>query len=379
MAALFQKLVAGLPYLEKELRIAVSERTPFMIARPRSVQVTPSERCNAFCPMCPIGEANRRGLPPNPQDLSAAQVAELLQGVKALSGAGVVVSFANGEPTIWKPLWDALEQGRALGLAVSFTTNGYTITQAVARRVAAINPFNVGVSLESLRPEVNEAMRPLDGKGTRKTLDAIEALLAARAEAGADFSINIKTVIAGRNLDSLPEIVERFADRPGVMWTPQPYRGTDPAMWVDDLDALTRVVDRLIALKARGYAINASDQNLRDIIPYFAAGMAAVDNAPNRAGQETLKAPRCQIGLTSLFVTQDGAVALCPYMEPVGRLGDGQTLAQMWTGPAAQERRKAIAACKVDCELSCTRRTSLWTKAWMFLKRDMASQGLSKP
>lgn len=369
MANLMQKLAAGVPYFAKEVRIMVSDRTPLMIARPRSINILPSKRCNAFCPMCPIGEANLKGEKPDPTELTAGQVSDLFDGIKDLSGKGVVVSFADGEPTVWKPLWEMLARGRDLGFAISFTTNGYTMKETQATRVAVINPFNVGVSLESLRGEINEIMRPLQGKGTQKTIDCIENLLAAREKAGATMSLNIKTVLAGVNYAHVHEIVERFAARPGVMWTPQPYRGTDERMWIRDTDHFRQVIEHLVDLKARGHKINASDRNLRDFVTYFEAGMERVDNAPNRSGEETLDAPRCQIGFTSLFVTQDAEVRLCPYMGPVGRIGDGQTLRQMWTGKAAQERRAEIAACKVDCELSCTRRTSIAEKVKLFLQR----------
>jgi len=369
MATLVAKLAAGMPYLAKEFRIAVSEKTPFMIALPRSVQVTPTMRCNAFCPMCAIGVANREGNCLDDRELSADQIRNVLNDLKKLSGKGVVVSFANGEPTIWKPLWDALRIGRDLGFSVSFTTNGYTMRAPLAERVAAINPFNVGVSLESLRPEINDIMRPMGDQGTRRTIDAIDNLLAARDKIGADLGINIKTVIAKVNFETVHEIVERYADRPGVMWTPQPYRGSDEALWIDDTTHFTRVIENLIALKARGYQINASDHNLRDFVAYFAAGKDRVDNATDRMGEATLDRARCQIGLTTVFVFQDGTISLCPYMDPIGRLGDGRTLRQIWFGREARDRRKEIADCLVDCELSCTRRTSILDKVRLFLNR----------
>ncbi len=361
----------GLPYFAKAVRAKLAEWTPLMVARPMSVTVSPTKRCNAFCPMCGIGRANARKSVVSTAELSMDQVTSLYDGLAKLGARGTFVSFADGEPTLWKPLAAAVHTGRRLGIDTSLTTNGYTLRGRVADAIIDAEPSNVGISLESVRSEANETLRPLGGKGTQKTIDAIEELLCRRKSKNKKFRVNIKTVITAINYRFMPEIVEKYAAREGVMWTPQPYRGPDKSLWVTDTDSLQMVVDRLLVLKKKGYKINASAENLQNFVDYFASGWEAhggwtLKDPPARSRQSTANGRRCTIGFTSLFVGVDGQIRLCPYKEPIGKLGD-EPLDEMWRGRAAANVRAKIRDCSVDCELSNTRPSSLWHKAKLFL------------
>ena len=55
LQSLPRKVLKGLPYLGKELRAIVSDRTPLFIAVPRTIHIWRGAPCNAKCIMCTYG------------------------------------------------------------------------------------------------------------------------------------------------------------------------------------------------------------------------------------------------------------------------------------------------------------------------------------
>src|SRR5579859_5144849 len=201
ISSLPRKVVRGLPYLGKEARAIISDRTPFFIALPRTVHIWRGAPCNAKCIMCTYGflkgEAYRQ-LSYTP--FTDEMMPRALDQIHELCGRGTLVSYMGGEPTICRSITEWIEQAGRLGLDFRFTTNGYLMTEEMARRFVAAGLFNIGVSFESLDPKINEVIRPYRD-GTAKTLRCIELLLNERERQKKYISINIKTVLTELNLE----------------------------------------------------------------------------------------------------------------------------------------------------------------------------------
>jgi hypothetical protein len=52
LSSLPRKVKRGLPYLGKEIRSIISDRSPFFVAVPRVVHLWRAAPCNARCIMC---------------------------------------------------------------------------------------------------------------------------------------------------------------------------------------------------------------------------------------------------------------------------------------------------------------------------------------
>ena len=169
-SSLPRKVARGLPYLGKEIRAIISDRTPFFIAAPRTVHIWRDAPCNAKCIMCNNGYLKSEDLrkiwnSPFTDDM----IPRALNEIHELCGRGTLVSYMGGEPTTSRHLIEWIEQAGRLGLDFRFTTNGYIVNEEMARRLVAAGLFNLGVSIESLDPKINEIIRPYPG-GTAKTL-----------------------------------------------------------------------------------------------------------------------------------------------------------------------------------------------------------------
>jgi MoaA/NifB/PqqE/SkfB family radical SAM enzyme len=376
VTSLPRKVMRGLPYLGKELRAIVSDKTPFFIAVPRTVHIWRHAPCNAKCIMCPYGflkgEAYRAistGL------FTDDMMPRALDQIHELCGRGTLVSYMGGEPTTSRHITEWLEQAGRLGLDFRFTTNGYIMDEEMARRFVSAGLFNIGVSLESLDPVINEIIRPYKD-GTAKTLRCIELLLTERERQKKHISLNIKTVITQINMDSFIEIVKRFGKVEGMMCTPQAFEPMDnmpPAtadqLFIRDVERLKRFTDQVRGLKREGYAIHVTEQALNDMLRQCSLNTDHAATMHHKELEMDPSDPVCNIGTDNMWI-EHGMVKLCPYHAPIGNFMTDThiTLKQMWESEMTRRVREQTRACRRLCTISCLRRTPLSHKVSTFLK-----------
>jgi len=298
-----------------------------------------------------------------------------LDQIAELSGRGTLVSYMGGEPTVNRNVMDWVEQSGKLGIDFRFTTNGYTMTEEMAQRFVAGGLFNIGVSLESLDPAINEVMRP-HTNGTQKTISAIDRLLAERDRQKRHTSINVKTVLSAVNLESFIDIVKKYAKIDGVMCTPQafePMENMPPAtkelLFIKDIKRLEKVVEEIRQLKRDGYAIHATDEALDSMIKLYRDDKNKNSTMHGQKMEMDASEPTCNIATDNLWI-ENGLVKLCPYHPPIGNFmtDTHTTLKEMWHGEITARIRKQTRACRRLCTVSCLRRTPLKHKVSMFMK-----------
>jgi len=300
---------------------------------------------------------------------------QALVEIHELCGRGTLVSYMGGEPTVSRHIMEWIELAGKLGLDFRFTTNGYLVNEEMARRFVAANLFNIGVSLESLDPEVNETIRPHQG-GTAKTLRCIELLVQERERQNKHLSINVKTVLTDINLESFLEIIKRFGKLDGFMCTPQIFENlegmpeaTRNLLRIKDNQRLQRLTDQVRALKQQGYTVHVTDQALTEMVRQNASVQAPTATMHQKSLEMDPSEPVCNIATDNLWI-EGGQVKLCPYHKPIGTfLTDSRpTLKQMWHSAIAHEVRAQTRACRRLCTISCLRRTPLLHKINTFLK-----------
>jgi sulfatase maturation enzyme AslB (radical SAM superfamily) len=376
LTTLPRKLHKGLPYLSKELRAIVSDRTPFFVAVPRTVHIWRGGPCNARCIMCQWGylkgDAYRKLITsPFTDDM----MPRTLTQIHELCGRGTLVSYMTGEATLSKDLLSWVEQAASLGLDFRFTTNGYNMTEEMARRLVQAGVFNIGVSLESLDPAINETIRPYPN-GTARTVKAIDLLLQERTRQKKHISINVKTVLTDVNLESFLEIIKRYGKVEGMMCTPQVFEplpdmpaATLDKLYIKDVARLERVTNEVRKLKAEGYNVHVSEQSLREFVKlYREADGKANFTMYSKPMEMDASAPDCNIATDNLWVLND-EVRLCPNHPPIGNVAtETLTLKQMWNRELARKVRAGTRACRQLCTISCLRRTPLKHKVQTFLK-----------
>ena len=365
-----------MPYLKKEVRAIISDRTPLFVAVPRTVHIWREAPCNGKCIMCNYGFAPAEKLAelwksPFTDDMMLPTLKE----IHDLCGRGTLVSYMGGEPTVSRHITEWIEEAGRLGLDFRFTTNGYIMNEDMARRFVAAGLFNIGISIESLDPRINETIRPFPG-GTARTLQCITLLLQERHRQKRHTSLNIKTVLTNINLESFIEIARRFGKMDGVMCTPQIFEPLDgmPAatkelLCIKDNQRLQRVTDQIRGLKKEGYAVHITEQALNDMVKQNLEDQSHTSTMHHKKLEMDASDPPCNISTDNLWI-EHGKVKLCPYFDPIGDVTQSPrpTLKQMWDSEITRQLRAQTRACRRLCTISCLRRTPLSHKISTFLK-----------
>ncbi|MBA4417892.1 MAG: hypothetical protein C0392_08285 [Syntrophus sp. (in: bacteria)] len=372
---LVRKIKSGFPYLTKEMRSIVSEKTPFFVSRPSMIHLTSYTPCNAKCIFCQWGFNNVHPFPTQSTSMLNSYIPQILHHIAELSGSGTVVSFTPiGEPFLIPSLLDWIRIAGDLRLDFRFTTNGYLLDEAMAEKVVACNPFNVGMSLESLDPDINEIIRP-HKNGTLKTIRAIESLLSEKARQRSRITINIKCTLTQINLPSIIDIVKKYGKSEGVIITPQPFEILDgmphetiDKLWITDLEQLKKVMEGVITMKNSGYHINMEESAVNDFMHQYQDDPHRVSTVERKKVLRMEKKP-CTIGNNTIFIENDGGIKLCLYYPAVGNIVKGKTtLKQIWYGEAAAKVRNDIRNCRLLCNLSCLRQKTLRHKIKSYIK-----------
>lgn len=351
--------VRGIPYLEKELQRRLSISTGHVFATPITYYVIFSGFCNLACTFCEIYKLV------DPM-LSRETMLRIIRETKELSGSGFNISFSGGEPMIYKPLYECLEQAQKLGVNFGFTTNGLSLTPRNVERILAYDPFNINVSLESVNPEINEALRRPSRDGTRRILEGIDNLLEEKERTGARVSIIVKSTIMEQNYRTLPDLIRHFGERPKVQFNFQPFVGVkeDPH-WVQNPEGLKEVLAEIRGLQQQGYPVIGDEGTFQGFYDY-------VVNPPVKGNYRHLdlagEKRNCDIGLRAMTVWMNGDVFFCDFLgHPIGNVHK-QSLSEIYYGAIASSQRDQMVWCDIDCQQTCKRGTSLTVKARAFLR-----------
>jgi mycofactocin biosynthetic radical S-adenosylmethionine protein MftC len=155
--------------------------------------------CNLSCVHC-LSSSGRR----DPGELSTAECRALIDEFERMQV--FYVNIGGGEPTVRPDFWDLLEYATAHHVGVKFSTNGITMTDGAARRLAASDYVDVQISLDGATEEVNDKVR-----GTGSYAAAVRAMqrLAAAGSAGFKVSVVVTRDNAGQ-LDAFQAIADRY-------------------------------------------------------------------------------------------------------------------------------------------------------------------------
>ncbi len=141
------------------------------------LQVEVTTRCDLpGCLMCPRRAGPERWLH---QDLSWQNFERLIPTIKCFTHVHL---SGWGEPLLHPRLWDMARVARSLGCAVSLTTNGMILTEAMQMQVLAHLDM-VAVSLDGARADTFERLRP--GADFQRITQQVAAFCSRKRSLGA--------------------------------------------------------------------------------------------------------------------------------------------------------------------------------------------------
>jgi MoaA/NifB/PqqE/SkfB family radical SAM enzyme len=202
----------------------------FAQAIPLNCQIEITYRCNHLCTFCYNSPSGAREM----------TTEEILSVLGKVAEFGVLyVTLTGGEALCHKDFFKIAEEVRRLGMALRIYSNGYLMAdKKVVRRIKALNPFEVEISIHGARPETHDALTRIKGSFV-KTVQAIENL----NEAG--IKTQLKCPITRLNQSELFEI-KALAGRLGrpiifdAVITPKDDGNLDPLSLRPDDEFLQR-------------------------------------------------------------------------------------------------------------------------------------------
>lgn len=156
-----------------------------------------TRQCHLKCRHC-YRDAGER----DPRELDTEEGRALIDEIAA-AGFKILI-LSGGEPLLRGDIFELTSYAAQRGLRPVFGTSGTTIDEAVARRLKEAGAQCIGISLDSPRPEVHDALRGVPGAWERAV-----AGMKHCAAVGLPFQVN--TTVWEHNFSDFEEITDLSA------------------------------------------------------------------------------------------------------------------------------------------------------------------------
>ncbi|MBM4392056.1 MAG: radical SAM protein [Deltaproteobacteria bacterium] len=304
---------------------------------PRQVHLSVTDRCFLPCAHCDIYKNEA-------EDLPEATWARVIDELAAWTGPAAM-NFVGGEPLLRKDLERLMARAVKLGFTVTFNTNGWLLTDARAEALRDAGVSVAYLSLDGFKESTVDRSRGRAGSH-RKVIEACDQLDRVGTP-----RVIIASILHAGNATELPDLLGWVKSR-GYELVVQPLyqnfgnNAHDPAwfrrsaMWPSpaQLPEIDAALDVLIEeRRAWGKVCNSVEQLLAFKLHFRDP---SIDN-----GQV------CKAGHSDLAFDPAGNVRLCYFLEPVGRVDDGRSLAAIWNAAETMRRRHEVHRCTRSCNL----------------------------
>jgi MoaA/NifB/PqqE/SkfB family radical SAM enzyme len=341
---------SGVNYVQQKLAYRFDQP----LNKPTQVTVSITDACAARCVMCDIWKLQVK------DELTADEWIKFLGQMREWLGPFWLV-ITGGEPFQKPGMFQILQFCRDHQIKTKMSSNGILLRPVYLDRVLQHGPDFLSLSIDSPRAEVHDALRGTPGLFNR----CVEAIHYLR-ERDKRMVLGVANVIMEDNYRDLPELVrwavEQGADR--VLFQPlQPNFASDEhdrdwykknPHWVQDPDALERVMDELLAMKHSGLPVWNDVSQLQVFKAYF------------RDPYTHPRPDECMVRYSIFNVDPHGNVNFCwTVNDTIGNIHNERP-AEIWRSQMAKEVRDKMRPCRAPCTLNCFRSRSLGSQIRMF-------------
>ena len=367
-----------------EMNMPHPNTSPF--ARPYVVSWNLTYRCNLACEHCYLdaGGAPLVGTEnfADRSELGTDECFRVIDEIAAFAPECVTI-LTGGEPLLRRDILEIVRRASERGLWVVVGTNGVSITENLARRLAEAGARGLSLSLDALDPDRHDRFRKVRG-AWRNTVEGAEIL----NRTGLPFIV--QTTAGSHNLGELEAIADFAHDRLAAkVWNlyflvptgrGQFVSDITPAQYDEVLASLYRIqrkYDRRMLVNAKcapHYIKTVLENALRpgsgqagaetDPIPTDAeSARAPFDSAQGRPAGPGLSRIRtysggaggCPAGTHYMGIRPNGDVTPCPYLPVFAGTLRSSSLADLWTSSglfADIRRRTSLGGRCGECEMN---------------------------
>jgi len=163
-------------------------------------------QCNLKCIHCGSSAGGAR-----PGELGPGEALKLCADLKRADCLGV--ALMGGEPLLRKDFWAVAARIKELGMELSVITNGTVFSDEIFKKLKALKPRAVAVSLDAADAQLHDSIRGVPG-----ACEKSRTFMARALEQG--LPLSVITTVHKLNLKELPAIREQLKGR-GIAWQVQ--------------------------------------------------------------------------------------------------------------------------------------------------------------
>ena len=351
--------------------------TPF--ARPYVVSWNLTYRCNLACEHCYLdaGGAPQVGTEnfADRSELGTDECFRVIDEIAAFAPECLTI-LTGGEPLLRRDILEIVRRASERGLWVVVGTNGVSITENVARRLADAGARGLSLSLDALDADRHDHFRKVRG-AWRNTVDGAEIL----NRTGLPFIV--QTTAGSHNIGELDAIADFAHDRLAArVWNLYFLVPTGRRQFVSDItpaqyDEVLASLYRIQRKYDRRMLVNAkcAPHYIKTVLENAEADPIATDaRAPSwpglhasaqttRAGDTGLPGIRtysggaggCPAGTHYMGIRPNGDVTPCPYLPVFAGTLRSSSLQDLWTSSelfADIRRRTSLGGRCGECEMN---------------------------
>ena len=274
-------------------------------------------RCNLKCMHCGSSAGGAR-----PGELDAGEALRLCDDLKNAGCLGV--ALMGGEPLLRQDFWAVAARIKELGMELSVITNGTVFDEETFKKLKALKPRAVAVSVDAADARLHDEIRGVPGACEKSRTFMDRAL-----EQG--LPLSVITTVHKLNIKELPAIREQLKGR-GIAWQVQ-TAGAEGC----------RFPKALLLDEEEFYSVGVFIEACRRThstseLPVIGAHDLGYNSGILKNVSLYEKWEGCQAGVSVLGIRSDGSVLGClalnddRYVE--GNVRDG-TVADIWNSPSA--------------------------------------------
>ena len=332
----------------------MSETSAF--ARPYVVSWNLTYRCNLACEHCYLDAG---GTPlvgtenfADRSELGTEECFRVIDEIAAFAPECLTI-LTGGEPLLRRDILEIVRRASERGLWVVVGTNGVSITENLARRLAEAGARGLSLSLDALDPDRHDRFRMVRG-AWRNTVEGAEIL----NRTGLPFIV--QTTAGSHNLGELDAIADFAHDRLAAkVWNLYFLVPTGRGQFVSDItpaqyDEVLASLYRIQRKYDRRMLVNAkcAPHYIKTVLEN--AG-AETDPIPSQIRTYSGGAGGCPAGTHYMGIRPNGDVTPCPYLPVFAGTLRTSSLADLWTSSelfAGIRRRTSLGGRCGECEMN---------------------------
>lgn len=262
-----------------------------------------TRRCNLECTHCYLPATTRKVRPghSSADELTTQEAFQLIDRIASVNPE-VMLILSGGEPLLREDIFELSTYASGKGMMVVLGSNGLLVNEAVARMMKQSGVSGISISLDSVDPEIHDAVRSHTGAWEK----AVSAIKICREEG---LSVQVNTVVTKKNHAQLLQLIAYARDLGAKVFSPFFLVCTGRGEEMTDLSPLQyeKVLSSIV--EAQG---NYDDIMVRTRCAPTVRRVLYQKDPGSRI--LSMGAGSCLAGRSYCRITPEGDVTPCPYL-----------------------------------------------------------------